>query len=145
MRRRQHITVQKGNADLDNQWVVPYNCDLLVKYQSHMNIEICCHARSIEYLFKYCLKGHDTATVQITGRKRRRVDQSIEEPIDEINAYFDGRYICSSESAYCIFGFPIYHRTFSVERLPFYLPGQRNCTFRANKSLRNVVDCGKRD
>ncbi|XP_074365338.1 uncharacterized protein LOC141706500 [Apium graveolens] len=70
-RRQSKITVTKGKANLDNQWVVPYNRDLLVKYQYHMNVEICEHARSLKYLFKYCLKGHDIAIVEIRGKKRQ--------------------------------------------------------------------------
>ena len=140
MRRKQNITVHVHKADLDNQWVVPFNRDLLVKYQCHMNIEICCHAQSIKYLFKYCLKGHDTATVEITGRRRRPQKQATDQPIDEIQAYFDGRYVCGAEAAYRIFGFPIHHRTLSVERLPFHLPGQKNCTFHAGESLERVVE-----
>ncbi|XP_074322893.1 uncharacterized protein LOC141659866 [Apium graveolens] len=112
-RRRTNLTVNVRNAELDNQWVVPYNRDLL---------------------------GHDTATVQVTGRKRKRVDGANNDCIDEIQAYFDGRYICGAESAYRIFGFPIHHRILSVERLPFHLPGQRNCTFRANESLGKVAE-----
>nr|XP_017217080.1 PREDICTED: uncharacterized protein LOC108194638 [Daucus carota subsp. sativus] len=139
-RRRQDITVHVRNADLDNQWVVPYNRDLLVKYQCHMNIEICCHARSLKYLFKYYLKGHDTATIHVTGRKKRTTNSNGDEPIDEIDAYFDGRYICGAESAYRIFGFPIHHRTISVERLPFHLPGQKNCTFHSNQPLDKVAE-----
>ncbi|XP_074352823.1 uncharacterized protein LOC141691974 [Apium graveolens] len=64
-RRQTNIIVSKGKANLDNQWVVPYNHDLLVKYQCHINVEICAHARSLKYLFKYCLKGHDRAIVEI--------------------------------------------------------------------------------
>ena len=139
-RRRQNITVKVRNAELDNQWVVPYNRDLLVKYQCHMNIEICCHARSIKYLFKYCLKGHDTATVHVTGKKRRTSNLNPDEPVDEIQAYFDGRYICGAESAYRIFGFSIHHRTISVERLPFHLPGLKNCTFHSNQPLEKVAE-----
>ncbi|KAL8125793.1 hypothetical protein AgCh_013178 [Apium graveolens] len=55
--RRQNITIKKGNEELDNQWVVPYNRDLL-----------------------------------ITGRKRHINVEANDHPIDEINAYFDGRY-----------------------------------------------------
>ncbi|XP_017250901.2 uncharacterized protein LOC108221541 [Daucus carota subsp. sativus] len=139
-RRRQNVTVHVRNADLDNQWVVPYNRDLLVKYQCHMNIEICCHARSLKYLFKYCLKGHDTATVHISGKKKKTSNHNGAEAIDEIDAYFDGRYICGAESAYRIFGFPIHHRTISVERLPFHLPGQKNCTFHSSQPLNKVAE-----
>ncbi|XP_074323560.1 uncharacterized protein LOC141660472 [Apium graveolens] len=142
--RRQNITINIRNAELDNQWVVPYNRDLLVKYQCHINIEICSHARSLKYLFKYSLKDHDTATVQVTRKKHRRSAENNEECVDEIQAYFDKRYICGAESAYRIFGFPIHHRTFFVERLPFHLPGEQNCTFYANEDLGKVVDREKK-
>ena len=84
-RRKTNITAKKGKVQLDNRWVVPYNRDLLVKYQCHMNVEICAHARSLKYLFKYCLKGHDRATVEIRGKKNtnKSFDNS-EEPEDEI-------------------------------------------------------------
>lgn len=140
MRRRQDITVHVRKADLDNRWVVPYNRDLLVKYQCHMNIEICCHARSLKYLFKYCLKGHDMATVEVRGRRVSKHGSSEADCIDEIQAYFDGRYVCGAEASYRIFGFPIHHRTLSVERLPFHLPGLKNCTFREGEDLSKVVD-----
>lgn len=54
MRRRSANTMNVRKVEVDNQWVVPYNRDLLVKYQCHINIEICSHARSVKYLFKYC-------------------------------------------------------------------------------------------
>ncbi|XP_074353358.1 uncharacterized protein LOC141692425 [Apium graveolens] len=139
MRRRTNITVEIRKVELDNQWVVPYNRDLLVKYQCHMNVEICCHARSLKYLFKYCLKGHDRATVHVQRKRKRQANDTDEGGIDEINAYFDGRYLFGAESAYRIFGFPIHHRSISVEKLQFHLPGDKNCTFRANEALGKVA------
>ncbi|KAK1392203.1 hypothetical protein POM88_011259 [Heracleum sosnowskyi] len=133
------ITVKKGKAELDNQYVVPYNHNLLVKYQCHMNVEICCHARSLKYLFKYCLKGHDHATVEVSSSNKET--DSAENPlIDEIQAYFDGRYICGAESAYLIFGFDVQYRSIYVLRLSFHLPGEKNCTFRENEELHKVVE-----
>ncbi|KAL8120931.1 hypothetical protein AgCh_017928 [Apium graveolens] len=96
-RRKTGITVSKGKCELDNGWVIPYNRDLLVKYQCHMNVEICCHARSLEYIFKYCLKVYDRATIEITSQRVDKENQD-EAHVDEINAYFDGRYICASEA-----------------------------------------------
>ncbi|KAL8154529.1 hypothetical protein AgCh_000045 [Apium graveolens] len=87
------IIVMKGRCELDNRWVMPYNRELLVKYHCHINVEICCHARSLKYLFKYYLKGHDRATIEISTQRRESENEN--EPIvDEINAYFDGRYMC---------------------------------------------------
>ncbi|XP_074373780.1 uncharacterized protein LOC141714143 [Apium graveolens] len=140
MQKKQATIVCKGKADLDHQWVVPFNHDLLVKYQCHMNIKICCHARSLKYLFKYCLKGHDMATVEVRGRRRKQNTQNNGDCNDEIQAYFDGRYVCGAEASYRIFGFPIHIRTLSVERLPFHLPGQKSCTFREGDSLTTVAD-----
>lgn len=78
---------------MDNKWVFPYNRDLLVKYQCHINMEICCHARSIKYLFNYCLKGHDRATVEIKRRKKDQSSSNNDLLVDEIKQYFNGRYI----------------------------------------------------
>ncbi|KAL6540371.1 hypothetical protein OROHE_012142 [Orobanche hederae] len=50
-RRNTGIQVQKGNALLDNRYMVPYNRNLLVKFDAHINVELCNSARSIKYLF----------------------------------------------------------------------------------------------
>lgn len=139
-RKKTGVTVKLRNCELDNQYVVPYNRDLLVKYQCHMNVEVCCHARSLKYLFKYCLKGHDRATVEVRYRASNRSASTIES-VDEIQCFFDGRYICAAESAYRIFGFEVHHRSISVERLSYHLPGSKNCTFRSNQPLHKVLRC----
>ncbi|XP_074358101.1 uncharacterized protein LOC141697564 [Apium graveolens] len=84
----------------------------MVKYQCHMNVEIYAHARSLKYLFKYCLKGHDRATVEIMGKKRQSSSgEGLNEAEDEIQSFFDWRYICGCEVAYRIFGFNIHYRS----------------------------------
>ncbi|CAN1167448.1 hypothetical protein LINPERHAP2_LOCUS27248 [Linum perenne] len=62
-RRQTGITAVKGGVILDNLFVVPYHRDLLVKYQAHMNVEICHKGQLIKYLFKYILKGPDRSNV----------------------------------------------------------------------------------
>ena len=64
-RRNDGKTIEKNGILLDNRYVVPYNVDLLVKYQSHLNVEWCNRSRSIKYLFKYINKGSDRATVVV--------------------------------------------------------------------------------
>ena len=46
-RRNDGKTIVKNGITLDNRYVVPYNVDLLVKYQSHLNVEWCNRSRSI--------------------------------------------------------------------------------------------------
>ena len=41
----------KGRV-LDNRWVVPYSPYLLLKYGSHINVEVCVSVESVKYLYK---------------------------------------------------------------------------------------------
>ena len=111
--------VTKNGKHLTNQWVVPYNPYLLLKYRCHINVEICVSIKSIKYLFKYVYKGHDCAYMEFQR--------------DTIKMYLDSRYICAPEAAHRLFEFKMRHSTFSVVRLPvhlqymqsvFYKPGE---------------------
>lgn len=92
-RRKTNHTVTVRNATLDNQWVVPYNRGLLVRYYCHINVEICNDGRCMKYLFKYCLKGHDRATLLVkSDRINSDGGNANDKPNDEIKYYLDGRY-----------------------------------------------------
>ncbi|CAN1153065.1 ATP-dependent DNA helicase PIF1 [Linum perenne] len=69
-REKTKITVNKSGKFLDNRYIVPYNRHLIIKYQAHINIEICHKGQLIKYLFKYITKGPDRQTVvgSIVGR-----------------------------------------------------------------------------
>ncbi|WOG95440.1 hypothetical protein DCAR_0414759 [Daucus carota subsp. sativus] len=128
-RRNTGIQVQKGNTLLDNRYVVPYNRNLLVKFDAHINVELCNSARSIKYLFKYINKGPDRATAVV---------ENIEEK-DEIKTYLDCRYISANEACWRIFQFSINYRYPAVERLPFHLPGEHTVVFEEDKCVENVL------
>lgn len=133
-------TILKGRHELDNQFVVPYNRDLLLKFQCHMNLEICNNSRSLKYLFKYCLKGHDNATMLIRRKKGKSLNKDKGKSVDEIKHYLDGRYVCASEAAWRILGFDIHYRFPSVERLPIHVEGCKNVTFNVDDNLQEVAD-----
>ncbi|KAL8094160.1 hypothetical protein AgCh_035870 [Apium graveolens] len=78
-RRNTGITIEKKGTLLDNRFVIPYNRNLLVKFESHINVELCNSTRSIKYLFKYINEGPDRATAVIETTNKR----------DEIRAYLD--------------------------------------------------------
>ncbi|XP_074352258.1 uncharacterized protein LOC141691416 [Apium graveolens] len=143
-RRRTGIIINKKGVNLDNRFVVPFNRDLLVHFQCHMNLEICNNSRSLKYLSKYCLKGHDTATM-CSRKTRTSTSATIPKkapkgPIDEVKHFLDGRYVCASEAFWRIFAFDIHSRWPSVERLPIHLPGENHVSFKAGDVLEDVCD-----
>jgi hypothetical protein len=51
-RRDDGKRIKKGQIEVDNRFVVPYNRDLLDKFDFHINVEWCNMSRSIKHLFK---------------------------------------------------------------------------------------------
>ncbi|XP_074337453.1 uncharacterized protein LOC141674642 [Apium graveolens] len=129
-RRNTGVFVEKKGVMLDNRYVIPYNRNLLVKFDAHINVELCNRARSIKYLFKYISKGPDRATAVIETTEER----------DEIRSYLDCRYISACEACWRIFQFSINYRYPSVERLPFHLPGENTVIFEENRCIENVLN-----
>ncbi|XP_074359697.1 uncharacterized protein LOC141699747 [Apium graveolens] len=138
-RRRMDRTVEKNKQQLDNQFVVPYNRDLLLYFQCHMNLEICNNSRSLKYLFKYCLKGYDTTTMMIWRKKGLTLNSEKGKTIDEVRHFLDGRYVCASEAARRLLGYDIHYRYPSIERLPVHVEGGKNVTFNINDTLEEVA------
>jgi len=60
-RRRMKHSVKvwhKGSEiDVSDEYVVPYNPYLLLKYGGHLNVEICTSVSCFKYLYKYIFKG----------------------------------------------------------------------------------------
>ncbi|KAL0284782.1 UNVERIFIED_CONTAM: hypothetical protein Sangu_2809000 [Sesamum angustifolium] len=85
-RRNDHRSValdNEGEVVVDNGWVVPYNPWLLLKYDCHINVEICSSIKSIKYVYKYVYKGPDCIVFEVRPG-----------PVyDEISQYVDGRWI----------------------------------------------------
>jgi len=97
-RRNDGRYVTKSGRDLDNRWVVPYNRYLL-KYNAHINVEICTTVKSVKYLYKYIHKGYDACTVVI--------ENSVD--YDEIQSFVNARYVGSVEAAWRISEFEMHY------------------------------------
>ncbi|KAF3623078.1 hypothetical protein FXO38_30935 [Capsicum annuum] len=132
-RKRNTATqVKKNNVLLDNRYVVPYNRNLIVKFDAHKNIELCNYLRSVKYLFKYVNKGSDRATATIECTDTAELH-------DEIKRYLDCRYISATEAYWRIFKFDIHHREPAVERFPFHLEGENTIVFEEEERPENII------
>ena len=119
-----------NNRWVDNTWVVPYNPAMSLKYNAHINFELCASIRSVKYVYKYIYKGPDRTIAGVT----ERVNQE-----DEITTYVDARYLGSCEAAYRIFDFSISDRHPSVMLLALHEPDRQSVLY-TPENARHVVD-----
>ncbi|XP_019161444.1 PREDICTED: uncharacterized protein LOC109158079 [Ipomoea nil] len=136
-RRENGRTITKNGISLDNRYVVPHNRHLLLKYKAHINVEWCNQSRSIKYLFKYVNKGHDRVTTEFYKTNNA---EDAGKTVDEINMYYDCRYISPCEAVWRLFGFDIQLRAPSVERLSFHLPNQQSVIFADDDPVENILN-----
>ncbi|XP_019170957.1 PREDICTED: uncharacterized protein LOC109166458 [Ipomoea nil] len=135
-RRDDGRTVLKNGTQLDNQYVVPHNRYLLLKYNAHINVEWCNQSRSIKYPFKYVNKGNDRVTAEFY---KSTVDEHSAEVIDEIGMYYDCRYVSACEATWRLLSFDVQFRTPAVERLSFHLPDCQSVIFDDDDSIERVL------
>lgn len=111
--------IKYKNRVVDNQWVVPYSPFLLLKYQAHINVEVCISIESVKYLYKYVCKGHDRAMASL--------DYEGDPPplIDEIQRFQDARCIGSAEACWRLFEFDLFDRSPPCYALPVHLPNEQ--------------------
>ena len=86
---------------------MPYNRDLIVRYDSHINIERCTHSKVIKYLYKYIHKGPDRATIVIEDNivQPNNSGERMYRYVNEIKQFQDGQYISSIKACWRILGF----------------------------------------
>ena len=104
-RRVNGRSVQVGKAVLDNRWIVPYNPFLLLKYNAHINVEICTTVTAVKYLYKYVYKGHDRANVDF--RSGENANSGGPKRRDEVANYLEARCVSATEACYRIFAFEL--------------------------------------
>ncbi|UYV73502.1 hypothetical protein LAZ67_10003841 [Cordylochernes scorpioides] len=118
--------LENKNISVDNRWVVPYSPFLLKKYDCHINVQVCTSIKSVKYIFKYILKGHDCANLEIK--------------YNEIKTYLNSRYVCAPESMYRIFGFDLYSKSHKIERLPVHLEDMHSLVFEEQDDILEVIN-----
>nr|GMD12781.1 Hydroxyproline O-galactosyltransferase GALT2 [Ipomoea batatas] len=85
-RRNTPFLVHVKGFNLDNRWIVPYNPQLLLKFDCHINVEVCASIKSVKYIYKYIYKGHARVSMTLG-------DNTDDCVIDEIKEYQNARWI----------------------------------------------------
>ncbi|XP_073300535.1 uncharacterized protein [Primulina huaijiensis] len=131
-RRREGGQVSITNNDnvfIDNGWVVPYNPWLLLKYDCHINVDVCGGIKCVKYIYKYIHKGPDRVALELRNGKN----------CDEIQRYVDGRWICAPEALWRIFSFEFSRMYPSVIRLQLHTPNQHLVYFDPQQHVSDLL------
>ncbi|KAK9287089.1 hypothetical protein L1049_015499 [Liquidambar formosana] len=109
-RRNDGNTIVVNNIVVNNRWVIPYNLELVMRFDCHINVEIVSYFRIIKYLYKYVHKGPDRATIVIEDNNVAEHASGHPQQfrqVDEVKQYLDCRYISSSEACWRVFEFDL--------------------------------------
>ena len=84
---------------INNGYVVPYNAGLLLRYNCHLNVEVCSTVKAVKYIYKYVYKGPDRAIFELNDQQCNNKEDENKKH-DEIKRHINGRYISSTEGAW---------------------------------------------
>ena len=124
---------------VDNTMVVPFNAYMSLKWDCHINVEVCTSIKCVKYIFKYVHKGSDRATVAVAQPAQAGGHQEQQPAVNEIDEYIDGRYIGPCEAAWRLFSFKMHDMSHTVIRLAIHLPDQEQIFFQDGADLQQVV------
>ncbi|GAA0187291.1 hypothetical protein LIER_34579 [Lithospermum erythrorhizon] len=131
-RKNDKRTTKVRGKILDNSWVIPYNPTLLLLFNCHINVEICCDIRALKYLYKYVHKGHDKVMFRIAS-------DTPGTDIDEIASFQDARWVSPVEAAWRIFGFPLHGMFPAVLQLQVHMPKFQTVHFDDDADLEELL------
>jgi hypothetical protein len=123
-----HFSRRHSTYQFDNQHVIPYNAYLLLKYNCHINVEVCTSIRCIKYLFKYIHKGHDRANVAIEEKDK----------YNEIACYLNCRYLCAQEACWRLSQFEMEINSHTIYRMQLHAPDQQRLYFQEGNERQAV-------
>ena len=103
----------------------------LIRYNCHINVEICSSIEAVKYIHKYIYKGHDRTTLEIMDQNR-----------DEVKEYLDARYIGAVESCWHMNEFSMHGEYPPVYRLPVHLEDEQTVYFNPDDDINEVVERG---
>ena len=136
------IEEHRGFTNVNTGWVVPHNPYLLVKFDTHINVEISTSIKSFKYIYKYVYKGGDKAEVCLrTIHEENETEQEFLD-VDELKAYIDSTYLSPCEAYWRIAGYPTNAVSHVVEDLPIHLLDEQPVTFQEGYEADAISNAG---
>jgi len=142
------VDSRNNSRIVDNRWVVPYNEFLAMKYECHINVQVCVSVKSIKYLYKYVHKGSDRAMMRVGADLDANTpvqstysnppSSFIPEPepaalVDECSRYLDARVIGASEAVWRLQKNALFKRHPAVKPLAVHLENMQYCQWQAGE------------
>ena len=124
-----YVNQTKENIVVANNFIVPYNPWITLKYKGHVNVEIVTSTSSVKYLHKYIHKGSDRIMVQVAGKSTQ----------DEITRFIDGRYLGGTEAFWRHYEYSLRHQYPPVKKLALHLENEQIVVFDENCDLREAA------
>ena len=126
-RRRGQQRAELRRHTVNDSWVVPYNPHLLMKFNCHMNVEVCITVKSVKYIFKYIHKGNGAAHIEIRQNYLNH---------DEILQHLNARYVGPHQAVFRIMQYKMREKSHTIIRLAVHLPLQQNIYYRDGNEQR---------
>lgn len=126
---RQRVDGQWTDVEIGNEWIVPYNPYLLLRYWCHICFDIVTATSGIKYLFKYVVKGGDMARARVAGVK------------SEIEQYRKTRCVSAADATWRMLGYEMMSRSPAVTVVHAHLQNEHNVIYPSNATDDERGEC----
>ena len=117
---------QKHEFRQDNQWTVPYNPWLSMRYKTAINVEVVSSVYCVFYLYKYVFKGPDMLRIALS-QKTKGADKKFD--IDEPAIWKNCRYMAAAESFWRLTNWKLFENSANVTFLHLHAENENSAQF----------------
>ncbi len=142
-RRRGLHSTRIGDRVVTDDWVVPHNPYLLVRFNCHVNVEVSSHRRCFKYVYKYVFKVIYSLQIFNFPLTIWQAPDHAVVRLNEISAYLSGRLLSASEAAWRLLGLKLHNEQPPVIRLDVHLPYQQQMIFDPTADARDILEAAE--
>jgi len=124
-----------------------------MRYQCHINVEVCSSITVVKYLYKYVYKGHDRALAVLQSEAWALLavmpqvaagganGNNVLAARNEVQNYLDGWYVSASEACHRLFAFDFHDMHPNVYHLTVHLPNEQTTYFPKGTTVGEAMMC----